>query len=159
MDKRFFSIDSDSIVTRAFLSPNLEQLVEDFGGTWYEDTTSDPKRFATIGLKWNQVENVFHEPNPPVENGGYLLDSNGYWRPNIEEPAPTSDILWYSWNTTSQQWEPHDMARLKEQYDNYPTDGKYYEWIEKESIVGSSPQFREVRYSRNSEGGIEREIL
>jgi hypothetical protein len=51
------------------------------------------------------------------------------------------------------------MAILKAQYDNYPTDGKYYEWIEKESIVGSNPQFRKVRYYRNSEGGIEREIL
>ena len=172
-DKRFFKIDTDSIVTVVTYGDDIAILNENYGGTWIEDPVSSPKREPSIGLYYDAAKPLFHEKDPPEGNGAYTLNNTtGYWEPSVAYPSGTTwenttNVLWFGYNDIVKEWQPYGMASYKNDAIwasaratlAYPTEGKYYEWIEKDSIVGDTPTWKEVKYTGTNGTSLERVVI
>lgn len=79
-----------------------EQLGKDFcqntfGGTWVQTSYNNNfrKRFASIGGKYDAVNNVFLYPQPYAS---WTLDSNYEWQPPTPCPDDGQPYLWFEDN-------------------------------------------------------------
>jgi len=151
----FAKLDSNNIVTEVLVVNNEVILKADnteseykgkvflnglFGNaTWIQTSFSASfrKKFASIGDKYDETNDVFISPKP-FES--WVLNSNFDWQAPIE--YPTDDNL-YEWDEETKAWvavpkpvQPYSSwIWNKEFWDwfppvEYPTDGKEYEWNE-----------------------------
>jgi len=102
----FARVENNLVTKVLVISDDLEHRGADFlandlglGGTWIQTSYNNNfrKRFAGIGDTYDELNDVFIQPQPYPS---WVLDNDFNWQPPT--PKPTED-MWY-WNEAEQVW-------------------------------------------------------
>jgi hypothetical protein len=105
----FAEIDENNVVIRVLVGDNdmpnegYDWFVENLGGRWVQASYNGNfrKQFAGTGYKYDEIADVFIEPQPFPS---WTLDENFDWQPPTPRPEGP-----YFWNEESQSWEDSSL--------------------------------------------------
>lgn len=107
-------IDENNIVLRVLVGDNddpngdegYQWLIDNLGGRWIKTSYNATirKRFAGIGMTYDEQRDAFIEPRPVPYPSFILNEETLIWEPPVPKPEGTETTGW-KWNENSLSWE------------------------------------------------------